>query len=421
MENFSHRDVPFRRVEAHATMAEGKCVVRDAVLETTQGTVEVAQVNIVPEQGFFEIINARGSVHPWPLLRCVNRNLENAITPYKFTQPPQVNFNGAFYTRDPSKSYYSVVFSSDAPLSVAADGRSYAVLRVKGTVQAKNNVVTVAAVGRGAAGISYPPVRCSQPSDVSFKGDFGVGSQRNINKWTLDIQAPAGLTAEIAGKALPVQNVVATVFKNGPEMAIGSTGTLTNGALEVGLTWDDLRTKQMKGDILLTKTNFGQLMRIYTPDTKAAGIFTGTFSFSSLGTNKSINGTGTARIENTDIFSVPLLGPLSGLLNAVLPLNKLTYSTAREGTANFRVRNGILESENFLAKTGLFELRLNGLVNLLEDRVGLTARVNFQGVAGVATFLVSKIFEYEAQGTLKDPGWKPKHLPSLPKIPFLSQ
>jgi hypothetical protein len=41
--------------------------------------------------------------------------------------------------------------------------------------------------------------------------------------------------------------------------------------------------------------------------------------------------------------------------------------------------------------------------------------ISLRGAPGVLLFPVSKLFEYEARGSMKEPGWKPKHL----GIPFM--
>ncbi len=118
-------------------------------------------------------------------------------------------------------------------------------------------------------------------------------------------------------------------------------------------------------------------------------------------------------INDGDVFAIPLLGPLSKLFSTLLPVGRLIYSVAREATADIRVENGTAITEKFEAQTSTFKLLVSGIVDYTKDRVDLTARMNLRGAPGLLLFPVSKLFEFEAQGTLGEPSWRPKYL-SLP-------
>ena len=116
---------------------------------------------------------------------------------------------------------------------------------------------------------------------------------------------------------------------------------------------------------------------------------------------------GQATIRDGDIFALPLLGPLSPLLSAVLPGTKSGYSKAREARASFTLADGQLTTRDFEALTTAFVIKGGGEISLDTKAVKLQARVNTRGPTGMLLYPVSRLLEFEAGGTTTDPGWKP--------------
>jgi len=67
---------------------------------------------------------------------------------------------------------------------------------------------------------------------------------------------------------------------------------------------------------------------------------------------------------------------------------------------------------DFEAATRTFRLTASGVIDVDRDYVDLNARINLRGAPGLLLYPVSKLFEYHAGGTMSNPGWRPKHLPS---------
>ena len=55
-------------------------------------------------------------------------------------------------------------------------------------------------------------------------------------------------------------------------------------------------------------------------------------------------GNGNLLLEDGDVFAIPVLGPLSAVLGAVLP--GAGYQTARKATCDFRVSKGEIRTDN---------------------------------------------------------------------------
>ena len=49
-----------------------------------------------------------------------------------------------------------------------------------------------------------------------------------------------------------------------------------------------------------------------------------------------------------------------------------------------------------------------GNVNFIEDEVEFDAQARFRGLPGLVFRPVSELLEYQARGSIGDPGWKPR-------------
>ena len=131
----------------------------------------------------------------------------------------------------------------------------------------------------------------------------------------------------------------------------------------------------------------------------------GTYDFTGLGTDwHTMRGNGKVEVSNGDVFAIPFLGPLSGILNKILPGSG--YSIARTATAAFKVENGIIHTDDFEAASLLFSMLGHGDIHFLDDKLDFNLRLSMKG-PGVVLMPVYKLFEYAGTGSLKKPDWHP--------------
>jgi hypothetical protein len=108
-----------------------------------------------------------------------------------------------------------------------------------------------------------------------------------------------------------------------------------------------------------------------------------------------------------------MFGILSPVLNSVSP--GLGSSRATEASASFIMTNGVIATDSMIIHSTMTRLQYVGTVDLQQR---LNARVTAQLLRGTPVFgnlfstllwPVSKLFEYEVTGTLKDPKSAPYH------------
>jgi hypothetical protein len=277
--------------------------------------------------------------------------------------------------------------------------------------------VQVEAEGRLLAPLRFQMLSLRDPAAARFQGIFEAekrATEANRNRWSLIVESAGIVDCELGGRLLPLEKLrLQADFRRDrldiPRATAGLFGGMVTGTGEV----DRLAsTQDFIAAVQADNVGFGPLARVYSPGSATEGQLAGGFRLAGRGQpaaaeTKNLRGAGQMTIRDGDIFALPLLGPLSPLLSAVLPGTKTGYSKARQANATFALENGVLTTRDFEALTGAFIIKGGGQVNLDTSRVDLMARVNTRGPTGMLLYPVSRLLEYEANGTTADPAWKP--------------
>ncbi len=164
----------------------------------------------------------------------------------------------------------------------------------------------------------------------------------------------------------------------------------------------------------IENTRFRDIATVYELDSETEGTVSGHFDFKGNGSD-TVQGTGQATIYEGNVFSIPILGPLSKFMGVLMPRSKPGYSTAHEATAHFAMADNVIHTRDFEALTPAFKLRGSGSVNTVTKAINFDAEMNFRGtVASIVFFPVSKLLKYKGEGTLDDPRWRPVNF-TLPR------
>jgi hypothetical protein len=134
------------------------------------------------------------------------------------------------------------------------------------------------------------------------------------------------------------------------------------------------------------------------------------------------DGFGHANLHDGLLWDIPIFGILSPVLNTFMP--GLGNSRATDAAADFSITNGVIYTDSLEIRSTLMRLEYTGTVDLKQN---VHARVTAQllrntWVVGplVSTVLwpVSKLFEYQITGTLKNPKSEPVYVPKLLLLPL---
>ncbi len=125
-------------------------------------------------------------------------------------------------------------------------------------------------------------------------------------------------------------------------------------------------------------------------------------------------GSGSLAVTDGALFRLPILGGLSDLLAKLVP--GLGFAEQTDMTCSFTISNGAILSDDLILAGDVLSLKAYGDIELdgqlhLRAQVKLLRRGPIAGILRILTFPVTKLFEFQLTGTLKEPKWRPVNLP----------
>ncbi len=248
------------------------------------------------------------------------------------------------------------------------------------------------------------------PPLVILRGSAAPHTPERTNI-SVSVESKGGMDYDFAGKTLPVAEVAAQLLFTPRRVQLTSiAGRLFGGKIDGNV---DISVKPdgapHKASLYITDMDFAALSRLYTGYDDSKGRLNCSFLWKGDDDNaRKVDGSGELSVTNGNVFVIPFLGPLSTLLNAVVP--GLGVSTAHKATASFTVKDGVFNTRNLHIDGTGFTLLGHGDLNFVDDTMQFYARVNARSLPGFVLFPVSKLLEYAAEGKLSKPVWKPRIL-----------
>lgn len=166
----------------------------------------------------------------------------------------------------------------------------------------------------------------------------------------------------------------------------------------------------LSGEVSWTKLAIPALASTYGLQMKGGGEFTGRLEFSLRGGRvETMNGQGLFALEKTELFSVPMFGPLSSVISAVLNDRRAGSERAKSAFCNFQIRDGILRTNDFQTSTTSLNFVGEGEVKLSDRTLDMIMRMNARGLLGLITLPLRPfygMFQFRGTGPLRDPEWE---------------
>ena len=255
------------------------------------------------------------------------------------------------------------------------------------------------------------PYKFRRPPSVTANGLYQFRGGNNT-RLEVKVEGADGMDYVFLGKTLPFDRIsTRLLFTNDRLQIIDLRGALLSGTVrgnaDISLARNDPR---YRANISVSQINFPLLTDLYYNYKTALGLLNGTYDFTGLGSDaRTMRGRGKVEVTNGDVFAIPIFGPLSGILNRILPGSG--YSIAHKASADFKVDQGIIHTDDFEADGTLFSMLGHGDVRFLDDKLDFNLRLNMKG-PGVLLTPMYKLFEYSGTGSLKKPDWRPAVLKS---------
>jgi hypothetical protein len=251
------------------------------------------------------------------------------------------------------------------------------------------------------------PYKFRRPPSVTANGLYQFRGGKNTHL-EIKVEGANGMDYVFLGKTLPFDRISARLLFTNDRLQINDLrGALLSGTLrgnaDISLARNDPR---YRANVSVSEINFPLLTDLYYNYKTALGVLNGTYDFTGLGSDpRTMRGHGNVEVTNGDVFAIPIFGPLSGILNRIVPGSG--YSIAHKASANFKINDGVIHTDDFDAAGTLFSMLGHGDVHFLDDKLDFNLRMNMKG-PGVLLTPMYKLFEYVGEGSLKKPDWHPK-------------
>jgi hypothetical protein len=251
------------------------------------------------------------------------------------------------------------------------------------------------------------PYKFRRPPNIIANGVYQFRGGKDT-RLEVKVDGANGMDYVFLGKTLQFDRVSGRLLFTKDQLQITDLrGALLDGTLrghaDISLARNDPR---YRASLSVNQINFPLLTDLYYNYKTAQGVLKGTYEFNGVGTDwHTMRGDGNVEVSNGDVFAIPIFGPLSGILNKIVPGSG--YNIARTATAAFKVEDAIIHTDDFEAAGALFSMLGHGDIHFLDDKLDFSMRLNMKG-PGVLLTPVYKLFEYAGTGSLKKPDWHPK-------------
>ncbi len=412
LRDFSYQDTPLREVNAEVVVnaaLEPPLVFRNAVLEMKDGVGRAAEVRVDPAGMLLWIVGGEGTLMPAPLLHLFLPPLGRELEKYRFGKSPESRMEGVIDLKGLAASDYRILLRSRSRCGLDVGGQALEFEQTSGTVTVKGpelkvQLTGVTVPGTGAFGV----LKFEEAVPAAFAGTFPL-TKGGVPSWQVEVRTPGRVSLAVLGRTWPLEQFAGNMKAAEGRISGAGGAQLFGGKFGASLEFPRVGSVEHEGSVVLDNVPFGRLAAVLDPGRKTEGVLTGSFSWQfPEGEGGAVRGHGEAKLEEGNVFALPLLGPLSTVLTAILPGEKIGYSVARAATSKFTVEEGKVKLEDFEAATNAFRLKVSGEVDYLKDKVDFLARVNLRGAPGMLLFPVSKLFEYAADGTMGEPAWHPR-------------
>ena len=434
---FAYKGEPFLDSSAEFSWDGERTLVRDIRLRHQSGELRAEMLDAPND---FRL-NIESTITPAVLRPWVDGEMRQLLSEWQWQRPPTVHLAIRGQDRQPNKwtgegtialehaRFRGVAMDSGSCNVRFADGAvTYDNLRVTRddgvgtgafTYDFKNHEVRIANIKtslRPAEAVVWvdsklpktvAPYKFRQAPTVTTNGvyQFAGGKKTRLE---ITVEAPGGLDYVFLGKALPFDRTSARLLFTNDRLQIVDlkaalfSGTV-RGSADISLAEND---RHYRAKVSIAGVNFPRLTDLYYGYKTAEGALNGNYDFTGLGSDpRFMQGHGKIEVTDGNVFAIPVLGPLSEILNHIVP--GAGYSIAHSATATFTIKDGVIHTEDFDASGRLFRLLGHGDIYFLEDKLDLDVRIGGKGPSLLLT-PVYKLFEYVGEGSLKKPDWHPK-------------
>lgn len=249
--------------------------------------------------------------------------------------------------------------------------------------------------------------RFHRPPLLRGSGKVDVTPQ-NRTRLDVNFSTPGNANYEFLGEEITLSGPKGKVLILGEEVRIAD---LSLDAFDGPVSGSFInRNQRLGGELNWTKLSTPALTSAYGFEMKDGGRVTGRIEFTIDRDDVStMTAEGLLALENAELFAVPMFGPLTPLVAGVLGDKRAGTERAKAAFCNFTIKNGILSTQDFQTTTTSLNFLGDGEIDLVEQTIGFTMRLNARGFLGLITLPLrpfSGLFQFRGTGPIKKPVWE---------------
>jgi len=250
-----------------------------------------------------------------------------------------------------------------------------------------------------------------QPPDLLVDGVVDTKDGKST-RLAIQVDAATGMDYTFLKKTLTFPRLSGKLLFTNDRLIISDVSAALFGGTLSGTA--DLSLNRARpgysASVVLGNVDFTSLTKQYFDYDNSQGRLNGRYDFTASGGDaRSMDGRGELTVTEGNVFAIPFLGPLSGILDGLVP--GLGKDVAHQAGAHFTVANGAIATDDLAVQGKGFSMLGNGRLYFLDDKMDFDMRINAQGLSGVLLFPVSKLFQYTADQKLSQPQWRLKIIP----------
>ena len=418
--DFRFNGVPLERFETKFYSKDRIQTYTDAIVVRPEGTLRATKVVNETVPKIITIESALCTANPQTTAAYFSEKLSKTLARFQFERPPTLKLTGIYDVGQKERTDFEaeIISGESNPLTFELLDTHLKFDNTQGRIRILRENIGMNFTGTATPGNTFRAVTFPTGANVSVQGWL----QKDTTPATdLTVEIATGSKAAVirfAGRDLPLKDATTTVHVVDSQVDSKTSGTLFGGAIDVettilGAGLDTAAPYTTTGN--LSGVSLRDITNTFGSTNETGGFLAGTFSLTGrTGDAASIDGTSKLTLRNGNIYAIPIFGPLSPLLTAVVPGSGRTgYSVSREASASISASEGVINLESFEALTSAFRLRSSGKIDYINNSLDLRATMNLRGAPGIILSPLSKLFEYKATGTVNDPGWRSATLSAI--------
>ena len=255
--------------------------------------------------------------------------------------------------------------------------------------------------------------RFHRPPHLTANGIFGLNKNDPRTNFTIDVSSPSSMNYDFLGKPLTLRRLKGKVrIKSDRVEVTNLTFNTFQGPTKGNITVHTTGTKknQYIGAFQWSRLHLKDIGKLYQFNKAERGLITGRLDFSGRANNmKWFNGKGDIALERGNLFSVPMLGPLSPLIGTVLGKRNPAQQQAENASCTYIIKNGVIHSNDFLATTRSLKFTGEGKIDLGKKNMSMLVRMNARGLFSVLSLPLRPfmgLFQFQGSGYVMDPKWR---------------